>query len=77
MKDQSDYHKALQEQLWRVAADLKIEDPNFTKFKCPICKGVGLTYGKWISATSDPKKIGKCLFCGGTGVARRKKKFNE
>lgn len=76
-KKQQESNRAIQEQLQRVIADLKVEDPNYAKFKCPICKGMGLAVGKWSSPSMDPKQVGRCYFCGGTGVARRKKKFNE
>ena len=57
-----------------VDAELKKPDPNFVKFRCPICHGYGGARGALSSPALDNRSGGPCLYCGGTGVARRRKK---
>ena len=58
----------------RVENEIRKPDPNYAKFRCPICRGYGGAKGKLAGVALTPKQAGKCRYCGGTGVARRKKR---
>lgn len=57
-----------------VYKELQIPDPNYIKYKCPICKGYGKVQGRLVGPRAVGRKIGKCYYCGGSGVARSPKR---
>ena len=64
----------IDDHLRAVAKDLSVSDPVYTKFRCPICRGYGRVRGKLVGPTISDNEIGKCFYCSGSGVARRRKK---
>ena len=58
------------DKLEAVYKELQIHDPKCVKLKCPICKGYGMVQGRLIGPKASGRNIGKCYYCGGSGVAR-------
>ena len=62
------------DKLEAVYKELQIPDPKCAKFKCPICKGYGRVQGRLIGPKASGRSVGKCYYCGGSGVARSPKR---
>jgi hypothetical protein len=66
--------KETRTQIEAVYKELAVKDPNFTKYKCPVCNGYGEAQGAFVNSTVRPNHIGTCFYCGGSGVARSRKR---
>lgn len=64
----------VREQFQKVEAELRKPDPIYAKFRCPICRGYGGAKGQLAGVALPANAIGKCRYCGGSGVARRRKR---
>ena len=62
------------DKLEAVYKELQIVDPTYVKFKCPICKGYGRAQGRLVGPKAMGRSVGKCYYCGGSGVARTLKR---
>ena len=61
-------------QLESVYKELLVKDPKFIKYKCPICQGYGAAKGCLAGPATGRNQVGKCYYCGGSGVARSPKR---
>lgn len=59
--------------LEHVYHEVNTPDPKYLKVICPICKGIGQAKGYLVGPKGTPGQVGKCYYCGGTGVARKRK----
>ena len=65
--------KRTRAQLESVYRELLVVDSKFNKTKCPICRGRGLARGGFVSPSASPHQVGKCFYCGGSGITRTPK----
>lgn len=70
-------NELIAEQLMKVEKELAISDPVYKKSKCPLCHGLGQVTGRLAGPQYHKSQSGICRFCGGTGIARQRKKYDE
>jgi hypothetical protein len=73
-KKKKSVKQLVHEQFQKVETELRKPDLNYAKFRCPICRGYGGAKGQLAGVALSANKIGKCRYCGGSGVARRRKR---